>query len=259
MERTRDSRELKWIVGAYGPLGRIPLLEDYIGESLLDMVVIACAKLGFPSGILQNDGKLFPAPPNDRFQLFTRYCRAIRETDDGHERCMASDCQGVMKFTGGDKAEIMQRLKELMKRSPISEMKITVFPDERVRCYICHAGLVELIRPICLDFENGTLMPIGAIWAGQKKVKGYSLSDDEVRRVAKEIGYRNAENLLMFYKGINPQTGKEFGKEELFMELSEEGLIKFAKELEKTARSLEDAASKSFRIKKPIDHTKTFP
>ncbi len=231
-----EEKELEWIAGAYGPLGRVPLLEDLIGESLLNMVVIACARLGFPSGIFQNNGKLFPAPRMARFKFFTRYCQAIRSTNKGHERCKASDCQGVMRFTGGDKVEIKQPPDELMKRSPISEIVELAFSDEKVRGYVCHAGLVELIRPICLDFENGSPIPVGAIWAGQKRREARSLSDDDVRDVAEKIGYAKPEELVRRYKKITPAPPKE--------------LNNLARMLADVACSLEDAASKSFRIRK---------
>ena len=236
MEEERDSRELKWIAGAYGPLGRIPLLDNLIGESLLEMVVIACSREGFPSGIFQNDGKLFPAPPSKRFLLFTDYCQAIRSTVRGHERCVASDCQGVIKCAGGDRTEIGQTVKGLLRQFPIRRIDEPEFPNNAVCCYICHAGLVELIRPIFLDFENGSTVPIGAIWAGQKKVEAYSMADDRVQMVAEEIGYKKPKELVKRYREV--------------MSASQEELNGLAKTLGDIARSLEDAASKSFRIEK---------
>jgi signal transduction histidine kinase/ligand-binding sensor protein len=238
VEEASHDKELQWIAGAFGPTDRVPLLEGLIGHGLLDMVAIACSTLGFPSGIFQNDGTLFPRI--ERIKLFRKYCQEIRSTNKGRDRCRACDCQAVINFTGGDKAPLKPDLEKVIKRFPIERIEKFGLPKEQVTCYRCHAGLLELVRPISLDFKDGAPTPVGAIWAGQNKVEGYHFSEGQVRQFAKEIDYQDAGKLLKLYEKI--------------AFTSRENLTKRAKSLAETATPIEDSVSAVFHNEKRVQY-----
>jgi signal transduction histidine kinase len=229
-----SDKELGCIAGAYGAVESVPLLGDLIGPGLLNMVVVACRNLGFPSGILQNDGTVFPT--EGRVDLFTPYCQHIRSTGRGRMRCRACDCQAVIEFTGGNHAGLESDLEVIIRNFPVHPVKELGLLEEKVYCYGCHAGLLELVRAISLDFSERSLTPIGAIWAGQNKVEGYSLRDKEVWDLAREIEYANPDTLVRLYRKIRGIDAKELSGR--------------ARSLAETARPIEDSASASFHVKK---------
>ena len=234
MEKNDRDKELGFMAGAYGSVESVPLLEDLIGSHLLDMVVIAYSKLGSPSGIFQNDGTVFPL--EGRIDLFKKYCREICSTEKGWMRCLACDCQSVIKLGEGNNAHLPPELEKISENFPIQPVDEFEFKELKVRCYQCHAGLLELIRAISLNLGEDSPTPTGAIWAGQNKVEGYSFSDEQVRKLAEEIGYLNPGELLSCYKQIKPINAKE--------------LTERAESLARTARPVEDSASASFHVKK---------
>jgi signal transduction histidine kinase/ligand-binding sensor protein len=234
MKNTKNEKEFACIAGAYGPVESIPLLRDLIGSQLLDMIVIAYSKLGPGSGILQNDGTVFPV--HGRVSLFKQYCQAIRSTEKGRMRCIACDSQAVIKFTGGNHSHPSPAFEEIIRNSPIEPIDRFGLPEEGVYCYRCHAGLLEFVRAISLDLGYDLRMPVGAMWVGQNKLQGYTLSDNEVRRLAKDMDYQNPDKLVALYENVEC--------------ISKHTLAEYAKSLAETARPIEDSASASFHLKK---------
>ncbi|MHC4558702.1 MAG: ATP-binding protein [Planctomycetota bacterium] len=249
MKSTNRGKEFGFMAGAYGSLKSVPLLGKLIGEGLLDIVAIGYSKLGAASGIFQNDGKVFPAkegrfglPPNGRVGLLKKYCQAIRSTDKGKMRCMASDCQAVKKFTGGNRVNVGPALEKVMKKFPIEPVRDIKLGKRKVRCYKCHAGLLELVRSISIDMEGKRRMPVGAIWAGQNKVYRKCYTLNQVRKLAREIDYPKPENLVTLWRLIPWIGEKELGNR--------------AKSLADTADSIEDSALAVFRSKQQRDQLK---
>lgn len=219
------------LAGAYGPQNAVPLVGDLVGRRLLDMAAIAFSKLGSPSGILQNDGTMFPLG-DELISLFKPYCRAIRSTEEGRIRCLASDCQGVMILAGGIHVSSALKSENRTKDFPIEAIKRFGFPRDGTSCYRCHAGLVELIRAISVDSTTGAPFPIGAIWAGQNRVKEWCIKGSEVRQMARDIGYSKPKRLVDLYYGIKLAD--------------RDMLIERAESLAETARAIEDSATASF-------------
>ena len=234
MGNTDGNKDMLCIAGAYGPMESVPLLSDLIGSKLLDMVAIAYSKLGSPSGILQNDGRMFPL--ECLIRLFKKYCRAIRSTSEGRLRCLASDCQAVMNFGGGNQVHPGPDLEERMKKFPIEAIGEFGLPEEGVYCYRCHAGLVEFVRAISLDSKDEAPFPIGAVLAGQNRVKGYSLTGKQVEQIAIEIGHPHPKELAMLYTHMKLTVRTK--------------LLERARNLAETGRPIEDSATMSFHTRK---------
>ena len=221
------------MAGAYGPVERIPLLTDLMGPRLLDLAAIASSRLGFPWSVFQNDGGVLPC--ESRSRLLTPYCQAIRATRIGYERCLASDCQGVDRFALHHKECPDLSLREAMKRFAICEVPELTIEQERVHAYSCHGGLVYLTKPVRLDFGDGLPSPIGAVWGGEKRVRGYSLDDCAVRKLAEDICCPEPEMLLSLYHQIDAVEVDEVRNE--------------ARDLVEAVRAVEESISAMFHTR----------
>jgi signal transduction histidine kinase/ligand-binding sensor protein len=244
MTENGHDKEFKAIAGAFGPVESVPLLGDLIGNNLLDVLVTGYSywKLGCPSGIFQNDGTVFPLA--GRASLLNEFCESIRSTEKGQMCCISSDCQAVGRFAGGDRLGPDARMEEATGAFPIEPVSEFTLERGKVHCYKCYAGLLELVRPICLDFGDGLPTPVGAIWAGQNKVEGYCSSDADVYKIATVIDYPDPEKLVELYNQIC------FTTQRILKERSES--------LAETAQSLENSASALFHNRKQMQYDQIF-
>ena len=162
----RSAGEPTAMQGLFGPQQVIPLIDNLLAPSLINVVVMGFGAIieGMISGITQNDGRTFPEPEELRStRLFCEYCREIRDTPEGRRRCEVSNIAGV----------------KLMLEHPLTDEEratITPFdsPVEGVTCYLCHAGKLEMVAPIRLQLGREKARwtkCIGAFWGGQCSIK----------------------------------------------------------------------------------------
>ncbi len=159
--------ELPQVAGCFGPLGKVPLINQLIATPIIDAVILGYGALHSPivAGLVQNDGVMFPAKPNGGRSelLFSEYCRNIRRDPQGRKLCEACDAAGVKLVLGMELTDEEKRL--------ITQPES---PTGKATRYYCHAGLLEIIIPTRLTLvrpEGRWEQAIGAFWGGQVPVR----------------------------------------------------------------------------------------
>ncbi len=232
-------------IGPYGPFDSVPLLEDFIVPTLLDLIVIGYfhENKGSVAGIIQNNGRIFPIRQHNHNKerdgsqdMAIKYCKEIWSTKEGLKQCKKCDFRAMKRFTVEDSwSSAGETDNEWTETYP---EKIETLSQGKITCYKCHGGLVELIIPVALNINDkgGNQMTIAALWAGQHKVDKHAFSDDEVRAIGKKIGHSNPDKLVTIYNEIK---------------LTNVQLINGRrKTLEKVVPPIEDTASVIFQAQK---------
>jgi signal transduction histidine kinase len=152
--------ELAQAGGVFGPPDMVPLVNDLIPTRLIDTVVYGLRHRHpeMISGLLQNDGAIFPIENGQRHNGFCRYCRAIRSTPHGKAACAASDVAAARLLAGraGGADDNAARRQPSLTGGTIN--------------YLCHANNLELVAPVRLFLGgNGQTHPrvIAGLWGGQ--------------------------------------------------------------------------------------------
>ena len=87
--------------GVFGPPAVIPLVSDLLSPALLDAMTLGFARwAGNSSGLVQNDGHVFPEFGRRAERTFCSYCTVVHHTRRGRERCGSADCGGVKLLAG---------------------------------------------------------------------------------------------------------------------------------------------------------------
>ena len=160
--------ELPEVAGCFGPTDVVPLISDLIPGSILDAVVLGYCRRQpeSVSGLLQNDGRLFPEEEREHHELFCDYCQLIRSNPAGEALCRRCDAAAVKLLLGEPASEEDAQLIQPATDQTPGALR-----------YYCHAGQLEIVVPVQLHLlrdNQGVSVPIGAFWGGQCCVRSTS-------------------------------------------------------------------------------------
>lgn len=161
MHATSPSQpELIAIQGVFGGVDVTPLVSDLFPQAIIDAIAVGFARSGGnSSGLVQNDGQVFPNLSRRSECTFCDFCKMAREMPDAAKSCGLSDQGGVRLVAGSN----------LSSEEEAYITRTTAMCDG-VTCYYCHAGFLEMLAPIELylgEFGESESVRIAALWGGQ--------------------------------------------------------------------------------------------
>jgi len=223
MEKPTLPTELAELKGVFGPSDVVPLISDLLPSRVVDAIALGFARGGKnASGLVQNDGHVFPPVDVRGKKTFCRCCLVIRETAAGVKRCHGSDCAGV-KMLGG--------------ASPSSEEEGLATPaesfTETVTCYYCHAWFLEMLAPVRLYFGKygeSECVTVAGLWGGQFCSK----HGDEMEEILRQLSSETSA----FRKDLAEAYDAEVPLDDAELREKEENLATTAEDVSRTVTEL---------------------